>query len=62
MASCRGRAPLDPGHHAHCRSPESLFLAFEREFREHASRACRSARGLLLPKVVDWDEKAGRFS
>jgi hypothetical protein len=41
---------------------QSLFLAFEGEFREHAGRACPSPRGLVLPKIVDWDEGAGRFS
>jgi NADH:ubiquinone oxidoreductase subunit F (NADH-binding) len=41
---------------------QSLFLAFEGEFREHVGRACPSPRGLLLPKIVDWDESAGRFS
>jgi NADH-quinone oxidoreductase subunit F len=41
---------------------QSLFLAFEGEFREHAGRACPSPRGLVLPKIVDWDEEAGRFS
>jgi NADH-quinone oxidoreductase subunit F len=41
---------------------QSLFLAFEGEFREHAGRACPSPRGLVLPKIVDWDQEAGRFS
>jgi NADH-quinone oxidoreductase subunit F len=41
---------------------QSLFLAFEGEFREHAGRACPSPRGLVLPKIVDWDQGVGRFS
>ncbi len=41
---------------------QSLFLTFEREFREHAGGRCPSPRGLTLPKIVDWDEEAGRFS
>ena len=41
---------------------QSLFLTFEREFREHAGRPCPSPRDLVLPKIVDWDEEAGRFS
>jgi NADH-quinone oxidoreductase subunit F len=40
---------------------QSLFLTFEREFRGHAGRSCPSPRGLVLPKIVDWDEDAGRF-
>jgi NADH-quinone oxidoreductase subunit F len=41
---------------------QSLFLTFEGEFRAHAGSACPSRRGLTLPKIVDWDEEAGRFS
>jgi NADH-quinone oxidoreductase subunit F len=41
---------------------QSLFLSFEREFREHAGRSCPSPRDLVLPKIVDWDEEAGRFT
>jgi NADH-quinone oxidoreductase subunit F len=41
---------------------QSLFLSFEEEFRAHAGRACPSPRGLMLPKIVDWDEEAGRFA
>jgi len=40
---------------------QSLFLTFEEEFRSHAGRECPSPRGLALPKIVDWDEEAGRF-
>ena len=40
---------------------QSLFLTFEREFRGHAGRACPSPRGLVLPKIADWDEDAGTF-
>jgi hypothetical protein len=41
---------------------QSLFLTFEEEFRSHAGRECSSLRGLVLPKIVDWDEATGRFS
>jgi len=41
---------------------QSLFLTFEEEFRSHAGRACPSPRGLVLPKIVDWDEDAGAFT
>src|SRR5919106_5529983 len=41
---------------------QSLFLTFEEEFRSHAGRECPSPRGLVLPKIVDWDEDAGRFT
>jgi NADH-quinone oxidoreductase subunit F len=41
---------------------QSLFLTFEREFRAHAEGACPSPRGLVLPKITDWDEQAGRFT
>jgi NADH-quinone oxidoreductase subunit F len=41
---------------------QSLFLTFEDEFRAHAGRACASHRGLVLPKIVDWDTEAGRFA
>jgi len=41
---------------------QSLFLTFEEEFRSHAGRKCPSPRGLVLPKIVDWDEDAGRFT
>jgi NADH-quinone oxidoreductase subunit F len=41
---------------------QSLFLTFEKEFRSHAGSPCPSPRGLALPKIVDWDEDAGRFS
>jgi NADH:ubiquinone oxidoreductase subunit F (NADH-binding) len=41
---------------------QSLFLTFEREFRAHADSACPSQRGLVLPKITDWDEQAGRFT
>jgi NADH-quinone oxidoreductase subunit F len=41
---------------------QSLFLTFEDEFRAHAGRTCPSARGLVLPKLVDWDQDAGRFT
>ncbi len=40
---------------------QSLFLTFEEEFRAHAGRERPSPRGLVLPKIVDWDEEAGRF-
>jgi NADH-quinone oxidoreductase subunit F len=40
---------------------QSLFLTFEEEFRSHAGRECPSPRGLVLPKIVDWNEEAGRF-
>jgi NADH-quinone oxidoreductase subunit F len=41
---------------------QSLFLTFEEEFRAHAGRACPSHRGLVLPKIVDWDPEAGTFT
>ena len=41
---------------------QSLFLTFEEEFRTHAGRKCPSPRGLVLPKIVDWDEDASRFT
>jgi NADH-quinone oxidoreductase subunit F len=41
---------------------QSLFLTFGEEFRAHAGRPCPSPRELVLPKIVDWDEEAGRFS
>ncbi|MGH2662784.1 MAG: NADH-ubiquinone oxidoreductase-F iron-sulfur binding region domain-containing protein [Actinomycetota bacterium] len=41
---------------------QSLFLSFEREFRDHFDRRCPSPRDLVLPKIVDWDENAGRFT
>jgi NADH-quinone oxidoreductase subunit F len=41
---------------------QSLFLTFEGEFRAHAGRECPSPRGLVLPKLVDWDRDAGRFT
>jgi NADH-quinone oxidoreductase subunit F len=41
---------------------QSLFLTFTQEFREHAGKACPSPRKLVLPKIVDWDEGAGRFA
>jgi len=41
---------------------QSLILSFEREFRDHAGRPCHSHRDLVLPKIVDWDEEAGRFT
>jgi NADH-quinone oxidoreductase subunit F len=41
---------------------QGLFLSFEEEFRDHTGRRCPSARGLVLPKIVDWDQDAGRFT
>jgi NADH-quinone oxidoreductase subunit F len=41
---------------------QSLFLTFEDEFRAHAGRECPSPRGLMLPKLLDWDEDASRFT
>jgi NADH:ubiquinone oxidoreductase subunit F (NADH-binding) len=40
---------------------QSLFLTFTEEFRAHAGRACPSHRDLVLPKIEEWDEEAGRF-
>jgi NADH:ubiquinone oxidoreductase subunit F (NADH-binding) len=40
---------------------QSLLLLFTDEFRGHQGRACPSHRGLVLPKIVDLDEEAGRF-
>ncbi|HEX2030048.1 MAG TPA: NADH-ubiquinone oxidoreductase-F iron-sulfur binding region domain-containing protein [Actinomycetota bacterium] len=40
---------------------QSLFLTFPEEFRGHRGRECPSPRGLVVPKIVDWDESAGRF-
>jgi NADH-quinone oxidoreductase subunit F len=40
---------------------QSLFLTFEREFRDHFGRSCPTPRPLLLPKILDYDEDAGRF-
>lgn len=41
---------------------QSLFLTFDREFREHFGKSCPSPRQLLLPKILEYDEGAGRFA
>ena len=39
----------------------SLIQAFAHEFAGHVDAACPSPRALVLPKLVDHDEEAGRF-
>lgn len=40
---------------------QSAIQLFGGEFREHLGRPCPSSRDLPLPKLVDFDEEAGRF-
>ena len=40
---------------------QSAIQAFGGEFREHLGRPCPRPRDLPLPKLVDFDEEAGRF-
>lgn len=41
---------------------QSLLQTFGQEFEEHERRACdRQRDGLLLPKIIEFDEDAGRF-
>jgi NADH:ubiquinone oxidoreductase subunit F (NADH-binding) len=41
---------------------QSLFRTFTEEFEAHQTRSCERHRDdLLLPKIVDFDEDAGRF-
>ncbi len=40
---------------------QSAIKAFGEEFREHLGRSCPRARDLPVPKLVDFDERAGRF-
>jgi NADH-quinone oxidoreductase subunit F len=41
---------------------QSLLQSFTEEFESHVRRPCdRHRDGLLLPKIVDFDEDAGRF-
>jgi NADH:ubiquinone oxidoreductase subunit F (NADH-binding) len=39
----------------------SLVQSFANEFAEHASGECPRPRPLAFPKIVDYDEEAGRF-
>lgn len=41
---------------------ESAINAFEQEFKAHLGQRCPSARDLQVPKLVDFDDKAGAFS
>jgi NADH-quinone oxidoreductase subunit F len=41
---------------------QSLLQTFGEEFAAHAQRSCPSSRGLVLPKIVDYDPSAGRFT
>jgi NADH-quinone oxidoreductase subunit F len=40
---------------------QSLLQTFTEEFEQHRSPCERHREGLLLPKIVDFDEEAGRF-
>jgi NADH-quinone oxidoreductase subunit F len=40
---------------------QSAIRMFGGEFREHLGRPCPTPRDLPLPKLVDFDEQAGRF-
>jgi NADH-quinone oxidoreductase subunit F len=40
---------------------QSAIHSFEVEFREHLGRPCPRPRDLPLPKLVEFDEKGGRF-
>jgi NADH-quinone oxidoreductase subunit F len=41
---------------------QSLFQVFAEEFEVHERRPCERHRdGLVLPKIVEFDEAAGRF-
>jgi hypothetical protein len=39
----------------------SMIQAFAQEFAAHATSPCPNPRGLVLPKLVDYDEDTGRF-
>lgn len=41
---------------------QSLIQAFRQEFEEHTGTPCPRPRELLLPKIVDYDEAAHRFT
>jgi hypothetical protein len=41
---------------------QSLIHTFGDEFRAHLDRPCDRARPVAIPKIVDLDEAAGRFS
>lgn len=40
---------------------QSLYQAFAHEFTDHLTLGCRSARRLQFPKILDYDERCGRF-
>ncbi len=41
---------------------QSIFRAFREEFDEHVrAGACPRPRELVFPKIMDYDEEAGRF-
>jgi hypothetical protein len=40
---------------------QSAIRLFGDEFGEHLGRACPRPRGLPVPKLLDFDEQAGRF-
>ena len=41
---------------------QSLLQTFGQEFAAHMTRPCPSSRELVLPKIVDFDPSAGRFT
>ena len=41
---------------------QSLLQLFGDEFREHVLKPCSRPRGLLIPKIVDYDADAARFT
>jgi NADH:ubiquinone oxidoreductase subunit F (NADH-binding) len=41
---------------------QSLFQTFGKEFAAHLGRACPLPRELTLPKIIGYDEQAGRFT
>jgi len=41
---------------------QSLLQTFGREFAAHLRQPCPSSRELVLPKIVDYDPSAGRFT
>jgi hypothetical protein len=41
---------------------QSLLQTFGREFAAHLRQPCPSSRELVLPKIVDYDPSASRFT
>lgn len=41
---------------------QSALQLFPEEFRAHSGSGCPRPRGLVVPKIVDWDPEAFRFS